>query len=72
MIVSKTNDAPWTHRDGILDGRLGRHGSAMGKGSTPEEQLEFFIAKYSPEITAIANAVLTKMRSRYSHSLELV
>jgi hypothetical protein len=50
----------------------GRHGSAMGKGSTPEEQLEFFIAKYSPEITALANAVLTKMRSRYPHALELV
>jgi len=35
------------------------------KGSTPEEQLELFMQSNSPEITALANAVLSKMRSRY-------
>jgi hypothetical protein len=45
----------WTHLEletVFLMDDWGRHGSAIGKGSTPEEQLEFFVAKYSPEITA--------------------
>jgi hypothetical protein len=66
----------WTHLEletVFLMDDWGRHGSAIGKGSTPEEQLEFFVAKYSPKLLPRSqNAVLTKMRSRYSHALELL
>jgi hypothetical protein len=38
----------------------------------PEEQLASFLAKFNPEIAALAEAVLVKMRSRYPTALELV
>jgi hypothetical protein len=39
---------------------------------TPEKQLAGFIANYTPEIGALANAVLVKMRARLPGAIELV
>jgi hypothetical protein len=44
----------------------------MPKSSDPESQLAGFIAKFTPEIAELAEAVLNKMRSRYPTALELV
>jgi hypothetical protein len=41
-------------------------------GTTPQQQLESFIAKYSTEVAAIAKAALRKMRGRYPTALQLV
>ena len=38
----------------------------------PEEQLASFIAKYTPEIGAMARAALARMRSRLPGAIELV
>lgn len=38
----------------------------------PEEQLAGFIAKYTPEIGALAQAALAKMRARLPGAIELV
>jgi hypothetical protein len=37
-----------------------------------EEQLASFLAKFTPEIAALAEAILAKMRRRYPSALELV
>src|SRR5262245_30935320 len=42
------------------------------KDKAPEEQLADFIAKYTPEIGALARAALTKMRARLPGAIELV
>jgi len=42
------------------------------KDKAPEEQLAGFIAKYTPEIGALARAALTKMRARLPGAIELV
>jgi hypothetical protein len=44
----------------------------MTKSESPEEQLTSFLAKYTPQIAALAEAVLEKMRKRYPAALELV
>jgi len=38
----------------------------------PEEQLDSFIAKYIPEIGALAQEALAKMRARLPGAIELV
>ena len=40
--------------------------------ASPEEQLETFIAKFTPEIAALVRGILTKMRARLPGSFELV
>ena len=42
------------------------------KDKSPHKQLAGFIAKYSPEVGALAQAVLTKMRARLPGAVELV
>lgn len=42
------------------------------KDKAPEEQLAGFIAKYTPEIGALAHAALAKMRARLPSAIELV
>lgn len=42
------------------------------KDASPEKQLAGFIAKYAPEIGALAEAALTKMRKRLPGAIELV
>src|SRR5262245_39305208 len=42
------------------------------KNKAPEEQLAAFIAKYTPEIGALAQEALTKMRARLPGAIELV
>jgi hypothetical protein len=42
------------------------------KGDSPDNQLAGFIAKYTPEIGALAQAVLAKMRARLPGAVELV
>src|SRR5580704_17678412 len=44
----------------------------MGEVSEAREQLAGFIAKFTPEIAALAKALLVKMRKRYPTALELV
>jgi hypothetical protein len=39
---------------------------------SPEKQLDGFIAKYSPDIGALARAALAKMRARLPGAIELV
>jgi hypothetical protein len=39
---------------------------------TPTQQLNGFIAKYSPEVAAIGRAVLKKMRTRIPGAIEMV
>lgn len=40
--------------------------------ASPEEQLEGFLAKYTPEIGDFARAALAKLRARLPHSIEIV
>ena len=42
------------------------------KAKSPEEELDGFIARYSPEIGALARAALAKMRARLPGAIELV
>lgn len=42
------------------------------KEQTPAQQLDEFIAKYTPEIAALAQTVLKKVRKRLPSALELV
>ena len=42
------------------------------KEESPEKQLAGFIAKYTPEVAAVAQAALAKMRLRLPGALELV
>ena len=42
------------------------------KGRSPENQLADFIAKYAPDIAAVARAALAKMRARLPGAVELV
>jgi hypothetical protein len=42
------------------------------KDKNPEQQLAGFIAKYTPEIGALAQATLAKMRARLPGAIELV
>ena len=44
----------------------------MATAASPTAQLRAFLAKYSPEIAARAQAILKKMRTRYPSALELV
>jgi len=44
----------------------------MGKILNPEEQLASFLAKFTPEVAALAEALLGEMRRRYPMALELV
>jgi hypothetical protein len=42
------------------------------KGKSPQKQLDTFIARYSPEVAAVARAALVKMRARLPGAIELV
>jgi len=42
------------------------------KDLSPEEELEGFIARYTPEIAALTRAVLAKMRARLPGAVEMV
>ena len=42
------------------------------KEQSPEKQLAAFIAKYTPEVAAVAHTALAKMRARLPGALELV
>ncbi len=44
----------------------------MTRATDPEEQLACFLAKYTPEIAALAEAVRNEMRRLYPSALELV
>jgi hypothetical protein len=44
----------------------------MATTASPTVQLRAFLAKFSPEIAARAQAILKKMRARYPSALELV
>ncbi len=44
----------------------------MPKSPDPERQLASFIAKFTPEVAELAEAILNKMRRRYPTALELV
>jgi hypothetical protein len=44
----------------------------MPKAPDPERQLAGFIARFTPEVAELAEALLNKMRSRYPTALELV
>jgi hypothetical protein len=44
----------------------------MAKAANPEEQLALFLAKYTPEIGSLAEAILGEMRRLYPTSIELV
>ncbi len=44
----------------------------MAKTLSAEEQLGSFLAKFTPEIAALAEAILTKMRRRYPTAVEMV
>jgi hypothetical protein len=44
----------------------------MPKSITPEQQLAVFMAKFMPDVAALAEVVLNKMRRRYPTALELV
>lgn len=48
-----------------LEGRTGRV-------ATPENQLASFIAKYTPEVAALAEAILNRMRKLYPTAVEIV
>src|ERR1700728_2853833 len=43
-----------------------------GRMGTPETQLASFIAKYTPEIAALAEAILNRMRKLYPTAVEIV
>jgi hypothetical protein len=44
----------------------------MPKAPDPERQLAGFMAKFTPEVAELAEAILNKMRRRYPTALELV
>lgn len=44
----------------------------MPKALNPEEQLASFLARYTPEVSSFAEAVLGRMRKRYPQAAELV
>ena len=44
----------------------------MPEAQNPPEQLASFLAKFTPEIAALTEAILAKMRKRYPTALELV
>ncbi|MGB8480512.1 MAG: hypothetical protein WCE63_17035 [Acidobacteriaceae bacterium] len=44
----------------------------MASAATASAQLRAFLSKYTPEISAQAQAILKKMRARYPTALELV
>jgi hypothetical protein len=44
----------------------------MNKTASPERQLAGFLAKFTPEVSELAEAVLDKLRRRYPTALELV
>ena len=44
----------------------------MPEGKDAEQQLASFIAKYTPEIASLAEAILGRMRKLYPTALELV
>src|SRR5215475_16048227 len=54
----------------IMRGRA--KGSRVMKDEAPEEQLAGFIAKYTPEIGALAHSALAKMRTRLPGAIELM
>jgi hypothetical protein len=43
-----------------------------GRVGTPETQLASFLAKYTPEIAALAEAILNRMRELYPTAVEIV
>jgi hypothetical protein len=42
------------------------------KAASPEAQLSSFLAKFTPEVAALAKAILSKMRTRLPGAIELV
>jgi hypothetical protein len=49
-----------------------RSGDRMPESSNALEQLDSFLAKFTPEVASLADAILRKMRARYPTALELV
>src|SRR5690349_14539846 len=43
-----------------------------GMALSPEAQLEKFMARYTPEIVSLAQALLDKMRARYPGAVQMV
>jgi hypothetical protein len=44
----------------------------MARATDPEKQLAAFLAKFTPETEAVAQAILNEMRRRYPTAIELV
>jgi hypothetical protein len=44
----------------------------MPKTKTPDQQLASFLAKFTPDVASLAEAILKKMRKRYPTAVELV
>ncbi len=51
---------------------LEKHAGSSMKAESPKVQLDGFLAKFTPEVRAIAKAALAKMRRRLPGALELV
>src|SRR5437773_353459 len=47
-------------------------GVAPGNAKSPREQLDGFMAKYSPEVVSVARSALAKMRGLIPGAVELV
>ena len=66
-LASDGHSNPWRSNTPNFLGRI-----SVPSQPTPEKQLASFIEKFTPEIATLANAILTRMRSRYPHALEIV
>ena len=44
----------------------------MARTTDPEKQLALFLAKYTPEVSAMAEAILGEMRRMYPTAIEIV
>jgi len=58
----------------VPQARFGYHSSSMppSKPTSPQQQLESFIDRYSPQVAAIARAVLTELRTQLPGATEFV
>src|SRR6185295_18540436 len=44
----------------------------VGARMTPEKQLAVFMARFTPEVEALAEAALAKIRARFPHAIQMV
>jgi hypothetical protein len=56
----------------LINGSFGDYPEITMSDKAPEEQLAGFIARYAPEIGALGQAALAKMRERLPGAIELV